>query len=73
MCGKIAGTNLNDLTDMNKLRTLRKARSILSNQSHPLVDEFVLLPSCCRYILPRCRKNRLEHSFVPAAISLLNK
>lgn len=46
MCVKIAGMNLNDLTDMSKLRTLRKARSILSNQSHRLADEFVLLPSC---------------------------
>ncbi len=60
VCSKIAGINLNDLTDVYKLRTLSKARSVLTDQSHPLVDEFVLLPSRRRYILPRCRTNRLK-------------
>lgn len=73
VCSKIAGLNLNDLTELHILRTLGKARSLLSDQSHPLAGQFVLLPSGRRYILPRCRTNRLKNSFVPVAIGLLNK
>ena len=71
-CGKIAGMNLNDLNDLYKVRTLKKARSILADPSHPLFNDFVLLPSGCRYSLPKCRTNRLKKSFIPAAISFLN-
>lgn len=30
------------------------------------------LVSCCGSILPKCRTNRVKHSFIPAAIGLLN-
>lgn len=73
VCSKIAGISLNDLTALYQLRTLSKVRSILGDQSHPLAGEFLLLPSGRRYILPKCRTNRLKHSFFPAAIALLNK
>lgn len=41
VCSKIAGINLNDLSDVYKLRTLNEACSLLTDQSHPLVGEFV--------------------------------
>lgn len=72
VCSKIVGTLLNDLYDLYKVRSLKKARAILADHSHPLWDEFMLLPSGRRYSLPRCRTNRLKRSFIPTAITIVN-
>jgi len=50
-CNKIVGTPLNDLHDLYKVRSLKKVRAILADPSHPLWDEFTLLPSGRRYSL----------------------
>ena len=65
-------TTLYDLPYLHKVRTLKKAQSILVDPSHPLSKQFKLLPSDRGCNLPSCRANRLKTSFVPAAISLLN-
>ena len=72
VCSRIAGTTLNDLTMLYQRQTLKKAQSVLDDQSHPLHAEFRLLPSGRRYCVPKCRTNRMRNSLVPAAIVLLN-
>ena len=54
-------------------RVLKKAHSLLAGEAHPLHHEFELLPSGSQYRLPRMRTNRFSGSFIPYAISLLNK
>ncbi len=50
MCGKIVGTTLNDLNDLYKAKTLKKAEFIMNDDpSHPLQYVFKLLPSTRRY------------------------
>ncbi len=71
-CSKIAGINLNNLTDLYMVRSLRQACTILAKPSHCLAGEFLLLPSGHRDIQSRCRTSRLKYSFVPAAIGFLN-
>lgn len=51
----------------------RLARSITNDVSHPLASEFQLLPSGRRFTVPRIRTTRYRNSFVPVAVSLLNK
>ncbi|XDV19566.1 hypothetical protein PO909_025015 [Leuciscus waleckii] len=69
---KIVGTPLNDLHDLYKVRSLKKARAILADHSHPLWDKFMLLSSGRRYSLSRCRTNRLKRSFIPTVITIVN-
>ncbi len=69
MCGKIIGTTLNDLNDLYKAKTLKKAEFIMNDDpSHPLQYVFKLLPSTRRYYLPLCRTNRFTNYFILAAI-----
>ena len=72
VCSKIANITLNELNSLYKLRSLKKAKSILADPSHPLTSEFVLLPSGRRFSMPKCTTNRHKNSFVPAAIGFLN-
>ena len=51
----------------------RIAMAILDDSRHPLNSEFQYLPSGRRLVVPGCRTNRFKSSFVPAAITLLNK
>lgn len=73
VCSKIVGTPLADITVLYKTRDLNKARLVLSDPHHPLAPEFKLLPSRRRFNVPRCRTDRLNKSWVPVAIGLLNK
>lgn len=45
---------------------LIKAQKILADLSHLLNCETELLPSKCKYILPRCWTSKFKNSFVPA-------
>ena len=49
------------------------AASVLNNDSHPLRGEFRLLPSGRRFLVPKCRTQRYKNSFVPVAVTELNK
>ena len=51
----------------------RKALSILSDPGHPLHSNFRPLPSGRRLRMPLATKNLYKKSFIPSAISLLNK
>ena len=72
VCSKSAGTPLDGVHDLHKARSLKKARAILADSSHPLWGEFMLLPSGRRYSLPRCRTKRFKRSFIPAVIPIVN-
>ena len=73
MCGKIAGINQQSLEDIYTRRTVEKARNIKNNQSHVLNTLFEVLPSGQRLRQIKCRTNRYRNSFIPQAITLLNK
>ena len=73
MCGKIAGRNQQSLEDIYTRRTLEKARKIINDQSHVLNTLFEVLPSGQRLRQIKCRTNRYRNSFIPQAITLLNK
>lgn len=57
VCSKIEGTTLKYLPLLYKVRSLRKAQSILADLCHPHLKEFKLLPSGHWYNLPRFRSN----------------
>lgn len=69
---RIIGKPQKSLTAIHHERTVKFARKILKDNSHPLSIAFHLLPSQRRYQLPRSRTNRLKNSFIPCAIRFLN-
>lgn len=69
---KIIGTDQEALQDMYNKRVHRKAKSILSDSSHPLYQQFEHLPSGSLFRLPPVKTNRYKQSFIPTAVSLLN-
>ena len=62
------------VSQLTERAMVRKAHAVASDPTHPLHTEFDLLTSQRRYRCPKCReKNRLKNSFVPQAMSDLNK
>ncbi len=57
VCSKIIGTVQEPLQDMYNKRVYKKAKSILSDSSHPLHQQFELLPSGSLYRLPPIKTN----------------
>ena len=68
---KIVGCKLPPLDSIYNLRVRRKARSIISDSTHPANHLFQPLPSGRRY---RCLKSKSNHlnSFYPSAIRIAN-
>lgn len=54
-------------------QVMRIATNIVNCSSHPLHEEFRLLPSGRRFRVPSGRTKRFRSSFVPSAINILNK
>ncbi len=71
--GRLIGTTQPCLGSLYTRQLQQLATSISNDASHPLVSEFQLLPSGRRFIVPRSKTTRYRNSFVPAAVSLLNK
>lgn len=69
---KITGVQQKSLTILYEEQATRKAEAILDNYTHPLQNEFQLLPSGSRFKYPPARTNRYKNSFIPSAIQLLN-
>ena len=69
---KIIGETQRDITQFCEQQILRKARSILTNDSHAPYPMFDTLLSGRRFKCLSCKTNRKKLSFIPAAISLLN-
>ena len=51
---------------------IRQARNIVSDPSHVLNQEYVMMRNGRKYRTPPCEYNRYKHSFVPLPIKLLN-
>ena len=69
---KVAGVKLSSLDDIFNTQVLRSAKSIRKDGSHPLNQEYKLLPSGLRLAVPTATKNRHKFSFVPLSIRALN-
>ena len=70
----MVGMKLDSLVMVTERRTLDKLLDITDNASHPvhtiISNQRSLFSK--RLLLPKCRTNRLENSFVPHAITLYN-
>ncbi len=52
---------------------IRQANSILSDTSHILYSEYVLMSSGRRYSFPLCKHIRYKHSLIPLSVKLINE
>ncbi|KAI2664123.1 RNA-directed DNA polymerase from mobile element jockey [Labeo rohita] len=73
LASKIIQLPTPSLTDANDTATTRLARTIASSPDHPLNRFFTLLPSGRRYRALDWKKAHFKKSFVPSAITALNK
>ncbi|KAK7106744.1 uncharacterized protein [Littorina saxatilis] len=69
---KVVGVQFPSLDELVHKRTATKARKVVEDESHPLHDQFALMPSRRRYRAAKCRTSRMRKSFIPSAISVLN-
>ena len=70
MASKIIGRPINQgFLDSQKAAVGRLAQKMADGLSHPLHQEFKLLPSGKRFEVPLCKLNRTKNSFVPHAIT----
>lgn len=65
--------NLSSLQDLYASRTLKHARKIVANPSHPGHSLFETLPSGRRLRSNRTKTSHHKNSFLPSAVSLINK
>ena len=69
---KIIGCQLPSLEEMYLKRTMKRARRIANDSSHPANSLFDILPSGRRFRALKTRTDRLRKSFFPTAVNLLN-
>jgi len=72
-CRKIIGKQQVDMYQLYLTRLQQKADKVCMDTTHPLSVEFMPLPSGRRYRYPNVRTNRAKNSFIPMAITQLNK
>ena len=70
---KVIGCNLPTLEDLNTSRTLRRARKIVADSSHPGHSLFQSLPFGRRLRSIRTNISRHKNSFFPSAVGLFDK
>ena len=74
ICSKIVGKPLYSLYESTYVNSvLRLARSIASNTNHVLHEEYELLPSGRRYLVPKFKKVKTKRSFIHQSILRLNQ
>ena len=73
ICGKVVGVKQERLHVLYERCVVRKASSIVQDNTHVLAHHFHLLPSGRRYRTPTFRTMRTKNSFIPKSVSLLNK
>lgn len=69
---KIIGTQQKTLSELYNNQLSKKAKSIMSDSTHPLHSVLKFLPSGSRLRQSLAKTNRYNFSFIPSAISLLN-
>lgn len=72
VASKVAGVRFDDIVFICERQTVRLAGKICADSSHPLFQEFRILPSGRRLEIPHFRTNRASRSFLPCSIKLLN-
>ena len=70
---RVAGCNLPSLDSLYRDRVLKRATSILCDESHPAHDLFELMPSRARYRSITAISKRSFYSFYPTAVRTLNE
>lgn len=71
--GEIIGLKQKSVAHLYQIAVQRKALIITRDTTHPLNHVFELLPSRRHYRTPKAMKAIYKQTFVPNAISLLNK
>ena len=69
---KIIGLPVPSVTEITNRAVLRKAVAVSTDPSHPLYDEFEVMPSGRRYRTAKCSKVKFRNSFIPNAVRVLN-
>ncbi|CAJ1066412.1 gastrula zinc finger protein XlCGF28.1-like%2C partial [Xyrichtys novacula] len=72
VASKVAGVKFRSLDVIFKEQVLKKAKSIRTDNTHPLHHKYKFLPSGLRLAVPPASKNRYKFSFVPLSIGALN-
>jgi hypothetical protein len=70
---RVIGKPVESFEKIHKQRTLKFAKKITQDPSHPLSSEFHIMPSRRRYRIPKLKTNRFKNSFIPCAIRFLNE
>lgn len=73
IASKIIHSPTPNISELNDRAIARLARTIITDPEHPLNFHFTLLPSGRRYRTLTWRRARFKKSFVPSAISILNR
>ncbi len=68
---KVAGGKFSSLDEIFNTQVLKKAKSIRMDDTHPLNQEYKLLPSGAQHSVPPATENRYKFSFVPFSIRAL--
>lgn len=69
---RIIGVNQWNLGNIYTNQLYWKANVVLNDRSHPLRNDFQLLPSGRRFVASRWKTRRYRNTFVPVAIEILN-
>lgn len=73
VCTNITGMVLNDISGLDKVSAFAKGQKIPGTLDlTPCLGKFLLLPSCQKCALPRCKTNALKNFYITAAIAFLN-
>uniref|UniRef100_A0AAQ4RWC6 Alkylated DNA repair protein AlkB homologue 8 N-terminal domain-containing protein n=1 Tax=Gasterosteus aculeatus aculeatus TaxID=481459 RepID=A0AAQ4RWC6_GASAC len=70
---RVIGCNLPSLQDLFTSRSLKRAKKIAADPSHPGQKLFVPLPSGRRLRSIRTKTSRHTNSFFPSAVGLMNR
>uniref|UniRef100_A0AAQ4QSM7 Alkylated DNA repair protein AlkB homologue 8 N-terminal domain-containing protein n=1 Tax=Gasterosteus aculeatus aculeatus TaxID=481459 RepID=A0AAQ4QSM7_GASAC len=70
---RVIGCNLPSLQDLFASRSLKRAKKIVADPSHPGQNLFVPLPSGRRLRSIRTKTSRHTNSFLPSAVGLINR
>uniref|UniRef100_A0AAQ4QVP5 Uncharacterized protein n=1 Tax=Gasterosteus aculeatus aculeatus TaxID=481459 RepID=A0AAQ4QVP5_GASAC len=70
---RVIGCNLPSLEDLFASRSLKRAKKIAADPSHPGQNLFVPLPSGRRLRSIRTKTSRHTNSFFPSAVGLINR
>ena len=73
IASKVIGLPTPSLPHLTEHACIRKARAIERDPEHPLSHHFEFLPSGRRFRSIKCNTHRFRQSFIPHAITLLNK